>query len=806
MPRSLQTIIGTDKRNPLFTIFKKNGTDELHVYYGAGLLEIVTDDKNDPAFKMLLGRLYNAKINRSIMVENFGIARTTMKRWGAALKSSDPEQLVKALSGPCSPKKLTPEIKSFITVRFKDIYQQTHYNYSAIIRQEIETVFNKKISGETLRPLFKQLKQQSVFGHSAIEPAVPATADNKRSSGCDSDGEPSQRHEETSAGLHDIATAATGCQQPYHSDMEPANATNSAKQQSMRCDSNCEPSQPLEETNAELPTTSIPGEQSSSTNKSLVENNNRKHSINVPLVEKVTGFSHHLGVLIFCPLLTQLTEFITTGNHLILQWLVMVLSGAKNIEQTKLIDFDALKLLLPEVVPNLRSQRKLLTQMAANNVATELVRFNAELISAHQCRDFYYDPHTKHDTGINKLLKGWCPAIRMADKALHLDFIHTADGNPVYVAHNDNYYDLRKRFPQTIVRFRDHITMDKTAILTYIVDRAIYAIESFQDIIDDDNSHIITWEKGYQQDKWDNSQPSQKFNIYHTRNNNADLLKYHFEYIENNWHRDQRMRQIIVRAANPKGNTIEVSILSDDRTRAAEKIIRLIFCRWLQENDFKYLEKHFGINQITSYNSISYKELKGLLDDQQIVRGEYRAYQAQARNIKSKLKNLLLTAHRKKKSDAEREQQIHELTQQLVDIEQTISNTQKEESKLQALIDKEYRQLKTDNKLVMDYIKIVARNMFYICLKPFKTEYNNFRDDHVLFRNLTHSHGYISIAADEISVSLYPTVNYQPKVRKIIINFLDKINKSKPVFPDGSTRIVSLKLGEKASNLFAIPN
>ena len=260
--------------------------------------------------------------------------------------------------------------------------------------------------------------------------------------------------------------------------------------------------------------------------------------------------------------------------------------------------------------------------MASNNVANELVRFNAELISANQCRDFYYDPHTKRYTGIRKILKGWCPDIRMADKALHLDFIHTADGNPVYVEHNDNYYDLRKRFPKTIIRFREHINIDESTILTYTVDRGIYSIESFQDIIEDDKSHLITWEKGYQKDKWDNNKPIGKFDLDRSKNNNEDLLKYQFEYIDNNWYRDQRMRQLIVHATNPNGKTIEVSILSDDLTRNANEIIQLIFSRWLQENDFKYLEKHFGINQITSYKSISYKQLQDLLDDQQVVRGE----------------------------------------------------------------------------------------------------------------------------------------------------------------------------------------
>ena len=28
-----------------------------------------------------------------------------------------------------------------------------------------------------------------------------------------------------------------------------------------------------------------------------------------------------------------------------------------------------------------------------------------------------------------------------------------------------------------------------------------------------------------------------------------------------------------------------------------------MFSRWIQENVFKYLDKHFGINQITSYRT-----------------------------------------------------------------------------------------------------------------------------------------------------------------------------------------------------------
>jgi len=60
-----------------------------------------------------------------------------------------------------------------------------------------------------------------------------------------------------------------------------------------------------------------------------------------------------------------------------------------------------------------------------------LLSFNAQLVGAAQQRDFYFHPHTKHYTGMQNVLKGWCSRIRWADKVLHSDFFHTAAGQPL---------------------------------------------------------------------------------------------------------------------------------------------------------------------------------------------------------------------------------------------------------------------------------------------------------------------------------------------------------------------------------------
>ena len=118
---------------------------------------------------------------------------------------------------------------------------------------------------------------------------------------------------------------------------------------------------------------------------------------------------------------------------------------------------------------------------------------------------------------------------------------------------------------------------------------------------------MITWEKGYQPGQWQEQQEQGQFVIERARNRAQDLRTYHFRYLDRPWAKASGMRQLIVVATNPEGKSIEVAALTDDLQRPAMEVLKLIFNRWLQENDFKYEDKHFGINQITSYRTVPTK-------------------------------------------------------------------------------------------------------------------------------------------------------------------------------------------------------
>lgn len=741
----LQRVLGTDKRNPVFSVYRQEGNpSSVHVYYGAELLEVVPEDSQHPAFKLLVARLYNAGVKAVALQRSFGVDRKTMRHWGWALQSGDAEQLVRALAGRGGHRKLTPQIQSFVRVRFPEVYQQSRARYSQRLRAEIQRVFSVELSGECLRPLLKSLRAE--LRQEVNEPATPSGPE-KRETACES--------------------------------LSQASAPSPVEA----------PTEPLAAAPAGPPPPDV-----------------RKESPVLPEVAPASavGFCHHLGVLLFSGVLLAVEKEVSTSGWLLKQWLATLLLGAVNIEQTKLLDFEDLRRLLGRTLRSLFPQRSQLAELASGQTATQLLSFNAQWVGADKARDFYFDPHTKHYTGTQNVLKGWCAHIRWADKVLHSDFFHTAAGQPVYLECADNYQDMRERFAALLPLFRQALGLPADAVVTCVLDRGIFSHEVFTKAVEAKDYHLITWEKNFKPGPWEAQKCSGQYALERTRNHAADKRIYRFEYLDQDWAKNPKMRQLIVRATNPQGNTIQVGILTDDRQRAAVQIIYLMFNRWTQENDFKYLDEHFGINQITSYASVAYERLKDQVEQKQIKSGAYKAVQEKVAQIKSQLSKLLLSQHQHPRKSAHRTERIAALTKELEQAQQDQTNTEKEVSRVDVLIEQQMVRLDTRNKRLLDSLKLIARNAFYQALVPFKTAYDNYRDDHELFRNLTQADGVLAESVDRVDAYLLPTVNYPPAIEKIVIQLLTQINEKDPRMPDGSGRRLRLHLGKKAGLQIAI--
>lgn len=176
----------------------------------------------------------------------------------------------------------------------------------------------------------------------------------------------------------------------------------------------------------------------------------------------------------------QLNSQVEAAQPFLAQWLSCLLLGAQNIEQTKFLNWEDLELILGQVSHLPLAQRSQLKALSTEPILEALFLFNAQILEAGVGTDFYFDPHTKHYTGEQNVLKGWCAKLRWADKVLQSDFIHTAGGAPLYFETTDSFEDLRERFFGVIARARASLKWPAERVVTYVVDRGIFAAEVFK--------------------------------------------------------------------------------------------------------------------------------------------------------------------------------------------------------------------------------------------------------------------------------------------------------------------------------------
>ena len=109
-------------------------------------IEIVQNDSADPAFKLLLARLYNAKVKLSALCESFGVDPKTVRRWGKVLLQGDPAELVRVLEGRNACHKLTAAVEDSARWRWPDLVAQRSYGAVGRLLLEIQSVFGIEIS------------------------------------------------------------------------------------------------------------------------------------------------------------------------------------------------------------------------------------------------------------------------------------------------------------------------------------------------------------------------------------------------------------------------------------------------------------------------------------------------------------------------------------------------------------------------------------------------------------------------------------------------------------------------------------
>ncbi|MCX6880512.1 MAG: hypothetical protein NTW21_42910 [Verrucomicrobia bacterium] len=251
------------------------------------------------------------------------------------------------------------------------------------------------------------------------------------------------------------------------------------------------------------------------------------------------------------------------------------------------------------------------------------------------------------------------------------------------------------------------------------------------------------------------------------------------------------------------------------------------------------------MKQITSYKSIDYADLRGSLEDRQVPNELFVQKTKEGKAVTRRKARLLLAEDTARRQEAARRQEIAKLEagpepagptappppppgpskrlkalrqasrrserytrarrEQLEALQLDLDRIEaekaaldKEVSRKEQLIEQQMVRMDTTNKTLMDAIKICARNLFCQALAPFKKLYDNYRDDHAQFRELTRCDGVLRHGAAGMEVHLLAPMHLAPKTRRIFGEVLGAINAGAPPLPDGSGRQVRLRLTEKS--------
>jgi len=339
---------------------------------------------------------------------------------------------------------------------------------------------------------------------------------------------------------------------------------------------------------------------------------------------------HHAGQAIFA------NEMKAFSDPFQRQMIGQILQGAVNVEQSKTICGQSLANFTGPVISGLRDQRERIDVQAGLEGVLQAYTLNAQLLTDGPNHGdlFYFDPHSKEYTGQLKVLKGWCGRRHGIAKVINLDSFHTRSGRPCFVQHYSPYYDMRERFFMSLSLFDRLFEPDKRRGRTFVIDRGIYGLTALQTFRED---RFITWEKNYRGDGWDEKRCGVTFTRSRKKNSSFDHQYITFKCQESPWRCDPSMRRIIVRVSRKKRRDIEVSIITSHPDMDIQDVVWAIFRRWVQENDFKYLDIHFGFNQLTSRDSCSFGEQADQFEDRPVDSPEYKELKGAVAALETKL-------------------------------------------------------------------------------------------------------------------------------------------------------------------------
>ncbi len=391
----------------------------------------------------------------------------------------------------------------------------------------------------------------------------------------------------------------------------------------------------------------------------------------------------------------------------------------------------------------------------------------------------YVDGHMQAYSGKRRLEKVWSTKRRMPLPGIHTYHVGDSSGRPLLFVTEELSTNLAKAMPRIVAAIRDAIGEDRP--FTIIFDRGGFDGKLFT-WLDEQGIGFITYQRG---------NPNLPKAAFRRRETRFEGRRVHMQIAQDHvkvgslgpW------RRVVVRT--PDGHQTPILTNLEAGKVGPARLACLVFARWRQENLFKYMGEHHGLDQLVSYAS-------GPADPDTLVVNPHRkrldrdlaAKRKALAKLKAELGDVLLDEPKSgSRSGHGLKIAQHGAVGRLRALEDDIDKLIAQRKPLPkhvtvAELDQPREIMHLEHKHIVDRIKICAYNAEEWLLDRLAVHYPNRHDVRDLLRSFTQLSGHIDTTDHGVEVTLEPPDT--PAHRRALAGLIDELNSHGATYPGTS--------------------
>lgn len=389
---------------------------------------------------------------------------------------------------------------------------------------------------------------------------------------------------------------------------------------------------------------------------------------------------------------------------------------------------------------------------------------------------YYVDGHFSPYAGQEPVAKGWNAKRRLAEPG-HTDvYLHDATGRALFFLNRPLNDSLVKALPAVVREIRA-VAPDQRVIL--IFDRGGYSGAGFQ-ALTEQGIGFITYLKGR---KARRRFPSDRFVHRWWEVDDPAGIGKRQRHVYRVYERGTRIRGAgLVRTLVVEDDEGQIPILTNCEEMPVAKVVHLLRLRWRQENSFKYLSTHYGIEQIIQYGVTT-------ATDERLVDNPARArLHKQIADVRATLvfqeadigQAVMTGASADTVLTSQTRRATRALEARLARLEHRLDQTPAKVP-VTSLPRRPHKRatLKSDRHDLVTGVKLATYNAERLLARRFFRHYQDARDWLTIFRSLLQLPGSLSQQRDgTICVDLQSPD--QPRIHRALVGFLTEINELNP--------------------------